>query len=508
MIRDKTVRNTPFAFFLILFVACLTILLLIACNPLESSGYFGPEGQGEALIKSERTGFQALSGIPYYLIDIEVDLDMGTYSGSVEIDYVNQEQTGLESLYFRLFPNGGGIYGSGFLEIDSAMVDNEEAIAILSADDSVMELILQEELSAGESIKIKLDFNGKTSGEAGIGYGIHNTVGDMMTLSGWYPILVVYDDEEWNIDPVTNIGDSVYSDAAYYDVELITEEDLTVVSTGVIIEDKKIDNGKIQYRMTSGPSRDFFIVLGKNFEVLESSYGETDINVYYINNNKGSAEKTIDIAKGALETFNKRFGTYPYKEIDLVELPVDRSIGIEFPGIILISTPVYGNEIFTSHEIAHQWWYNVVGNDVIDEPWLDEALATYSSMIYFEYNTPEAEYLDILDYFKSEYRSNLEADKDDIVTGTLEHFEKLGGSHYYQIVYVKGALFFNALRNTIGDEIFFNAMQDYFEQNKYGIASTKDLLDLFEEVSGMQLDDLYQEWLYEKTEDTLTAAFN
>lgn len=260
--------------------------------------------------------------------------------------------------------------------------------------------------------------------------------------------------------------------------------------------------------MTSGPSRDFFIVIGKYFEVLESSYGGTDINVYYNNNNKGSAEKTIDIARGALETFNKRFGAYPYKELDLVELPVNRSIGIEFPGIILISTPVYGNKIFTSHEIAHQWWYNVVGNDPIDEPWLDEALATYSSLIYFEYNTPEAEYLGILDYFKSEYRSNLEAGKDDIVTGALEHFEKLGGSHYYQIVYVKGALFFNALRETVGDEIFFDTMQDYFEQNKYGIASTKDLLDLFEEVSGMHLDYLYQEWLYGKKGDTLTAAYN
>lgn len=239
MIRDKTVRNRALVFLYILFTACLIAILVIACNPLESSGYFGPEGQGDALIKSERTGLPALSGIPYYQIDIEIDFDNGTYNGSVEIDYVNLERTGLESLYFRLFPNGGGIYGSGFLEVGSAMVDNEEASTIVSVDDSVMELILPEELSAGERIKIKLDFNGKTSGEAGVDYGIHNSVGDMMTLSGWYPILVVYDDEEWNIDPVTNIGDSVYSDTAYYDVALTIEEDLKVASTGVIIEDKK-----------------------------------------------------------------------------------------------------------------------------------------------------------------------------------------------------------------------------------------------------------------------------
>jgi aminopeptidase N len=85
-----------------------------------------------------------------------------------------------------------------------------------------------------------------------------------------------------------------------------------------------------------------------------------------------------------------------------------------------------------------------------------------------------------------------------MVTGSLDYFEKLGGSHYYQVVYVKGALFFDALRETVGDEIFFNALQDYFGQYKYGIASSEDLLDLFEEISEIQLDDLYQEWLYGK----------
>jgi hypothetical protein len=449
-----------------------------------------------------------LSDIPYYQIDVEVDFGEGTYRGNAKIDYINLEATSLKSLYFRMFPNGGGIYGSGFLKIGSALIDGEEATTILSGSDSIMEVVLLEELPVGENIEIEIDFNGKTSGKAEMGYGIHNTGGGVMTLSGWYPILAVYDDEGWNLDPVTNIGDSVYSDTAFYDIELTVYEDLKVISTGVIAGSNNTGNSQKKYKIVSGPSRDFFIVLGKDYEVLESSYGGTKINAYYLSGRKDPAQKTLDIAKGAIETFNERFGKYPYTEMDIVELPVDRSIGIEFPGILLISTPVYGNEIFASHEIAHQWWYNLVGNDVIDEPWLDEALASYSSIIYFEYNVSGPEYFGILDYFESEYKSNLKAGKDDIVTGPLEHFEGLGGRHYYQIVYVKGALFFDALRGKIGDEMFFDGLQDYFEQNKYGIATTTGLLDLFEEVSGMQLDDLYQEWLYGITGDTLTAAIN
>ena len=498
--KNKIIRDKMSVFFLILLAACLIMVLIAACNPLESSGYFGPEGQWEALIKSERAGLQVLSDIPYYQINIEIDFDGGSYKGSAKIDYVNLEQVGLESLYFRLFPNGGGMYGSGYLKVESVMVDGEEAITALSLDGSVMEVILPEKLSMGENIEIKLDFNGKTSGEAETGYGIHNTMSDLMTLSGWYPIIVVYDDEGWNLDPVTNIGDSVYSDTAYYDIELVADKDLKLASTGVIIETEDTDSEQIKYRMISGPSRDFFIVLGRGFEVLSTNYNGTSISAYYLNGHKDSAKKTLNIAKGALETFNKKFGTYPYTEMDLVELPVNRSIGIEFPGIMLISTPVFGNEIFTSHEIAHQWWYNLVGNDVLDEPWLDEALTSYSSIVYFEYNAPEPEYQSVLNYFESEYKNNLKAGKDDVVTGSLDHFEELGGSHYYQIVYVKGALFFNALRETVGDEMFFNALQDYFGQYKYGIASSGDLLDLFEEVSGMQLHDLYHEWLYGEQE--------
>ena len=62
--------------------------------------------------------------------------------------------------------------------------------------------------------KVPVDFEGG-------GYGIFNLTDDVLSLAGWYPILAVYDDEGWNIDPVSSIGDSVYSDIAYYTVEVI-----------------------------------------------------------------------------------------------------------------------------------------------------------------------------------------------------------------------------------------------------------------------------------------------
>jgi aminopeptidase N len=63
-------------------------------------------------------------------------------------------------------------------------------------------------------------------------------------------------------------------------------------------------------------------------------------------------------------------------------------------------------------------------------------------------------------------------------------------------VYTKAALFFHALRQEIGDEAFFEALQNYYQAEKYGIALPDDLLTAFEQASGRPLEPFYKEWLY------------
>jgi aminopeptidase N len=67
---------------------------------------------------------------------------------------------------------------------------------------------------------------------------------------------------------------------------------------------------------------------------------------------------------------------------------------------------------------------------------------------------------------------------------------------YSGIVYGKGGLFFHALRQEIGDRAFFEALQQYYQARKYGIAQPADLLAAFEQAAGRELDAFYQQWLY------------
>ncbi len=100
-------------------------------------------------------------------------------------------------------------------------------------------------------------------------------------------------------------------------------------------------------------------------------------------------------------------------------------------------------------------------------------------------------------FWEREYNQALQRGRDDLIIQPLSYWERPGNQTYYgAIVYAKGALFLQALREEIGDEAFFAALQKYYAANKYKIATPEDLLNAFEEAAGRSLDDFYATWLY------------
>ncbi len=457
----------------------------------------------------------SLSDLTRYDIDVTIDYDNLTFEGWQVVDYTNTEHTPLDEINFRLFPNGQKAYGNGSLIVTGVTIDGERVDTALSLNDTVLEVRLPAILKPSESVRLTLRFRGAVprdfgesgasstgSGQSRSGYGIYNFADNVMALSGWYPILAVFDDEGWNLDPTSAVGDSVYSDAAFYTVDIEAPDDLTVVATGVPIGQETL-NGITRFQYVSGPARDFFIVCSPDFQTITDSVGGVTVNSYYLPGHEAGGESALVIAMDALRTLNQRFGPYPYVELDVVEAPMRNAAGVEYPGVILIGSFLYDNyrnpffETATAHEVAHQWWYNVVGSDVIDEPWLDEALVTYSSSVYFEDTQGPDAAKQALDSWEQAYNRAVEEGADDLITKPLAFWEQPDHQrHYGTIVYLKGALFFRAVRQEIGDEAFFTALRNYYAANKYAIGTPEELLNAFEDAAGRQLDGLYEEWLY------------
>jgi aminopeptidase N len=169
--------------------------------------------------------------------------------------------------------------------------------------------------------------------------------------------------------------------------------------------------------------------------------------------------------------------------------------GMEFEGLFFLSKGFYNlydgkpNSYLgaiTVHETAHQWWYGQVGNDQAIEPWLDEAICTYSEALYFEANHPEG-----MDWWR-QVRVNFYQPEGKVNQAAADF---RGYIPYRNAVYLRGALFLEALRQRIGDDAFFGALQSLVAAHQYrGIITAGDFFSAVREQSPADIRDLMAEY--------------
>jgi len=415
--------------------------------------------------------------------------------GHERVLYTNNEDVPLDALYLRLFPNMCAEQGGG-MEIKWVALEDEPVEPQFELGRTALRLPLERPLAPGEAVEIGLDFQVSVPRSAGCNYGAFAYRQGVLSLAHSYPFVPVYDDEGWNVELAPAFGDIIYSDISLYDVTLTAPAEMVVAATGVALSTEAHDDGTITYRFASGPARDFNLVLSPEYEVSQQEIDGITVNAYYLPEQAQGAQMVLGFATEALRIFGGRFGPYPYTELDVVATPTTAA-GIEYPGLIVIAERLYDGgdylEWVVVHEVAHQWWYNVVGNDQVDEPWLDEALTQYSTSLYFEdrYGKAKADQIRQIAFW-DRYRQAREEGRDRAVAGPVASFE---AEDYGLIVYAKGPLFFHHLRELVGDPVFDDILRAYFQQHRYRIATPESFLAVAEGVSGRDLDALYQRWI-------------
>ena len=291
---------------------------------------------------------------------------------------------------------------------------------------------------------------------------------------------------------------------------------------------------------------------------------------YVAKKNDPRSTVALDAAIGALQFFSRRFGPYTYDSFKLGEGPVGGGAGgMEFSGMASVSSMVLQDwdkqiegalnlagvdklvatlngvfpgpagqdtappasldslfqgllkgilapqmellrsllEMTVAHEVAHQWWAIGVGSDSVRAPFVDESLANYSAILYFEdrYGRAQAERMIEL-HLKlpfSMYRMLGGSDAPaNLPTARYENSLQYGA-----VVYGKGALYYDAVRRAMGDEAFFNALRRYYREYRGRIASQKDLLRIFiSESHGVPVEAIYRRWIEETHGDEDISA--
>lgn len=431
-----------------------------------------------------------LAGAPYYEMDLVLNGDLADYSGQQTVRYRNNESVSLEEVAFILFPQMLG----GELTVSDTTVDGVPAQSTLDDGLPVLKVPLPAPLAPHEGVDLGLHFSGRIADSTSINFGVQAYSDGVLALAHFYPTVPVYGEHGWDVEIPPPSGDVTFNDAAFYWVNVDAPADLVIVASGIEIA-RKSDDDRQLVTFAAGPARDFYLAAAPDFEEHGLQAGDVDVRLYAGPEQEDAAEPVLAYAAGALEIFGRRFGPYPYTELDIVGTPT-QALGIEYPGVVALAERILepGDprlEATVVHEIAHQWFYNLVGNDQLDEPWLDEALAQYATLLYFEDT-----------YGKdggTAFRQDLERRWDRVERATIPVGLPVGaysGLEYGAIVYGRGPLFLDELRVELGDKSFEAFLREYVRRFAWGIATTEGLKAEAEAAAGHGLTPLFESWVY------------
>jgi aminopeptidase N len=196
-----------------------------------------------------------------------------------------------------------------------------------------------------------------------------------------------------------------------------------------------------------------------------------------------------------IDFYSETFGPYPFDVYGVVVADTDFPFALETQTLTLFSRSWLGAagdlDITVAHELAHQWFGDSVSLASWQDIWLNEGFATYASWLWYEYDKGHTAF----DRSVGETYRMMAAPGGEITfgpPGDPTPRDLFSGGVYY-----RGAMTLHALRLEVGDEDFFGILRTYYDRYQNGNASTADFIAIAEEISGQELDDFFNGWLYE-----------
>jgi len=396
----------------------------------------------------------------------------------------------------KAFPNGqdfGGIY------IDVVRAGKVSVPVLIEGDDqNVLCVKMIEPLRPNKSVEVFIEYTVKL---ANIAHRLGWT-NNAVNLGNFYPVPVIYENSKWQTYPYSFNGDPFYNALHNFDVTLHADHDLVVASSGTLV---KSTAG--MHRFRSSAIRDFAMVLGKNFKSLTRVVTGVAVNYFYLNDAAPTA--SLNCAIDSMQTFSRLFTKYPYRQLTVVQTDFLHG-GMEYGELVYVSTDILKDSSTTArdfhnqviiHEVAHQWWYGIVGNNQVQSAWIDEGLAEYSTLLFYDHN-PQ--------YMKRTRADIVKAARDNFaaysklvsgIGGTVntemnKDLNSFRSPHEYVFMtYVRGMLLFCDLEMLLGQKKIVNALHDFANIAQFSFATQDRLIQSMEKSTQVKLRTFFESFL-------------
>jgi aminopeptidase N len=283
------------------------------------------------------------------------------------------------------------------------------------------------------------------------------------------------------------------TDKALTDIYISNDSSMVSLSNGKLIGVTVKDSRKIYHWKTFYPISTYLVALySADYKIYSQKYiseSKDTVNLFCYATPEKFEDMKRDFSDHAdyIKVFENLFGPYPFPKEKYGLAEFWWSLGaMESQTITGVGTRyISGRKFFTDmliHELSHHWWGNAVTPKSWKDIWLNEGFATYSEGLYWEKKSGF-----------SALQSTLNQKFDGFGNGTLYNpIDNL----FSRMIYDKGAWVLHMLRREIGDEKFFKILREYFKKYKYKNASTEDFKNICENISGRNLKQFFEQWVY------------
>ena len=411
----------------------------------------------------------------------------------------------------------------------------------------ISELLLTKPLKPGDSIIITTPFRVKIpSGK----FSRLGHIGQSYQITQWFAKPAVFDKNGWHPMSYLDQGE-FFSEFGNYDVSITVPKNYVLMATGDLqnkeeleflnekaeLTSQLIKENKLPVRDSLGRKdmsfpkssvekktlrfiqknvHDFAWFTDKRYHVLK---GEVNVNnrkitswALFTNNEAKLWRRSIEYINDATRYFSKWVGEYPYNHVTAVDGTISAGGGMEYPNITVIGSSGDSKSLETVivHEVGHNWYYGILGSNERDNAWMDEGLNTYIEIRYMEEKYPNG-YFRKKDSTQNKSRGislNIPMEEKELqhiayqfnASRNYDQPLKMGSKDFTQMnygamVYCKTGIGFHYLKAFLGEALFDNCMNEYFNQWKFKHPNPNDIKIVFENVSKENLDWFFEDYI-------------
>jgi aminopeptidase N len=456
--------------------AVILILAFAAAAAVPASAQ--PIDWSKKALQSERSrAYDAL----HYRIAIRLDLDRRSFEGETTVSLTSLRE-GLETC----------VLDAEEFTVTKVLSDWGESLPF-DQSEKELKVRLPRPLKLGETRSFTCFYNGRDP-KIGLTFAVESANNPKLVFSDSFP-------------------DRVHHWFPCYDYpnDKVTSEIIATVKSGLkvaangrllrVFEDPSA--GTVTYHWSQAlPHSTYLIFLAAApYVVVQDWYKALPVNYWVYPRDEKKAFPTYGQTPKMIEFFNKIYGyDYPWQKYDQVSVPsgggAESTSATAMTHVILVDEknardfPAIG---IVSHELAHQWWGDLITLRSWAHTWMNESFGTYSDYLYYRHERGDDEgAVNLLGKLNSYLREARTRYVRPIVSDRYDRPEDMFDAHTYP----KGALVLHMLRNIVGDESFFKVLSHFLHCYAFNAVDTHDFIRSVKTVTGQNLDWFFDQWLF------------